>query len=289
MIGLIDIGGTKLLVATAEAGGTVGPTVRRPTPRTGEMVDTLVDMLDEVRSGQPLEAIGAAVPGPFDREAGQLINPPGLSDDWHRLDLAAPMRARFGCPVRVENDANCAALAEARLGAGRGARLLVYYTVSTGIGSGIVRDGELVIQRNDSEGGHQVLWPARAGGPSCDCGGTGCLEAIASGRAIRARFGRPAEEIEEQAVWDEVGEWLGLAVVNATALLDCDRVVFGGGVASPRWPRIEPAISATVRRCLRLQPAPDIRPAELGEDRNLAGALLLLAARPGDARAPVAG
>ncbi len=278
MIGLIDVGGTKLLVAVTGADGAIARSVRRPTPRSGDMVAALVEMLDEVCNDQPLEAIAAAVPGPFDRATGVLIDPPGLSGDWHRLELAGPLRERFGCAVLVENDANCAALAEARLGAGRGAAILVYYTVSTGIGSGVVRDGRLETGRQDTEGGHQVLWPRRAGGPACECGGVGCLEAIASGRAIARRFGRRGEEIEEQSVWDEVGEWLGLAVVNATALLDCDRVVFGGGVASARWSRIEPAILATVERHLKLQDSPEIRVAELGDDRNLAGALLLLQA-----------
>jgi len=278
VIGLIDIGGTKLLAALAGADGGAGPAIRRPTPRMGDMAATLVEMLEEVSAGRPLEAIAAAVPGPFDRLTGELLNPPGLSGDWHRLNLGAPLHKRFACPVVLENDANCAALAEAILGAGRGAGLLVYFTVSTGVGSGIVRDGQLVITRGDTEGGHQVLWPERAGGPACDCGGAGCLEAIASGRAIARRFGRPAEEIDDQEVWDEVGEWLGIAVVNTVALLDCDRVVFGGGVADARWPRLEPAIAATVGRYLKLQPAPEIRLGELGKGRNLAGALLVLRA-----------
>jgi glucokinase len=276
VIGLIDIGGTKLLVGVAAPDGRIARTARRATPHSGDMVGTLAAMLDEVRDGQPLEAIAAAAPGPFDRATGVLIDPPGLSRDWHRLELAAPLRERFDCPVLVENDANCAALAEAHLGAGRGATIVMYYTVSTGIGSGVVRDGRLETGRQDTEGGHQVLWPGRAGGPACHCGGVGCLETIASGRAIERRFGRRAEEIEDQEVWDEVGEWLGLAVVNATALLDCDCVVFGGGVASARWPQIEPAIRAAVDRHLKLQDPPRISAAELGEDRNLWGALLLV-------------
>ena len=275
MIGLIDVGGTKLLAAVAE-GGAVGASTRRSTPRDGDPVATLAEMLDAVRDGESLKAIAAAVPGPLDRGSGTLLEPPGLSPDWHHLELAADLGERFGCPVVLENDANCAALAEAHLGAGQGAHILVYYTVSTGIGSGVVRDGRLERGGQDTEGGHQVLWPGRAGGPPCDCGGVGCLEAIASGRAIARRFGRGADEIEDQAVWDEVGEWLGLAVVNATTLVACDRVVFGGGVASSRWARLEPAIHATVERHLKLQEPPDIRVAALGEDRNLAGALLLL-------------
>jgi glucokinase len=282
VIGLIDIGGTKLLTAVATADGGVGATVRRATPSGGDLVGALAEMLDEVRGGQPLTVIGASVPGPFDRDRGQLINPPGLSGGWHRLELGAPLGERFGCPVIVENDANCAALAEARLGAGRGAHLCVYFTVSTGIGTGVVREGELVIERHDTEGGHQVVWPERAGGPECECGGAGCLEAIASGRAIARRFGRPAEQIDDPSVWAEVGEWLGLGVVNAVALLDCDTVVFGGGVADARWGLLEPAITATIARHLKLQPSPAIRLGELGEVRNLAGALLLAGRPPGD-------
>jgi RHH-type proline utilization regulon transcriptional repressor/proline dehydrogenase/delta 1-pyrroline-5-carboxylate dehydrogenase len=80
------------------------------------VVATLVEMLDEVRAGRPLEAVAAALPGPFDRRTGALVNPPGLSGDWHRLNLAAPLRDRFGCRVVLENDANCAALAEATEG-----------------------------------------------------------------------------------------------------------------------------------------------------------------------------
>ncbi|MGH7721918.1 MAG: ROK family protein [Candidatus Dormibacteria bacterium] len=278
MIGLLDVGGTKLLAAAAGPDGRLGPTLRRPTPRGGDVVSTLLEMLAEVGQGRRLEAIALSVPGPFDRRTGELVNPPGMSVEWHRLDLASPLGDHFGCPVVVENDANCAALAEATLGAGRGAGLLVYYTVSTGIGSGIVRGGQLMITRGDTEGGHQVLWPQVAGGPACECGGQGCLEALASGRAIARRFGRPAAEIEDQAVWDEVGTWLGLAAVNAVALLDCDRIVFGGGVADARWARLEPAIAATVTRHLKLQPAPEIRLAELGEERNLAGAWLVLRA-----------
>lgn len=278
MIGLIDIGGTKLLAAVSRDGATTSRPVRRPTPRQGPVIETLVAMLDEVRAGVALEGIAASVPGPFDRDAGVLLDPPGLSAQWHRLALAAELAERFGCPVVCENDANCAALAEARAGAGRGARVLLYWTVSTGIGSGVVRDGHLEVVRHDTEGGHQVLWPAHLGGPRCECGATGCLEALASGRALARRHGRPTEQLEDQAVWDEVGMWLGLATVNATALLDCDRVVCGGGVMV-RWPRIEPALRRTVADNLHLQPIPDIRPAELGDDRNLLGALIALHGR----------
>jgi glucokinase len=177
--------------------------------------------------------------------------------------------------VFAENDANCAALAEARFGAGRGFPTVAYYTVSTGIGGGVVRDGELVIARHDTEAGHQVLWPAHLGGPECHCGGHGCLEALASGNAIRKRFGVAPEEMDDPSAWAEIGRWLGLAVVNTVALLDCDVVVFGGGVVKA-WGRFEQELRRTVGESLFLQPPPEIRRAELGDDRNVWGAVTLV-------------
>ncbi|MFN2569199.1 MAG: ROK family protein [Candidatus Dormibacteria bacterium] len=274
MIGLLDIGGTKLLAAAAPHGGPPGAARRRPTPREAPL-EVVCAMLDELRGGRELEGIGLAVPGPFDRDQGSLINPPGMPPSWHGLRLRAELGDRYGCPVEIENDANCAALAEAHHGAGRGQRTLVYFTVSTGIGTGVVRDGRVVIGRHDTEGGHQVLWPSWLGGPPCDCGGAGCLETLASGRALKRRFGRRAEDIEDQAVWDELGRWLGLAAINATALLDPDCIVYGGGVCA-RWDSFAASLMATVQAGLHLQPQPRLALATLGEDRNLWGALELI-------------
>ena len=275
MIGLIDIGGTKCLASVTGERGLPGTPIVQPTPRGGDPGEFLSGMLDRVSGRSRLEAIAVATPGPFDRERATLLNPPGLSEAWHGLDLRATLGRRFGCPVFAENDANCAALAEARFGAGRGFPTVAYYTVSTGIGAGMVRDGELVIARHDTEAGHQVLWPAHLGGPACHCGGHGCLEALASGNAIRQRFGKAPEELDDPAAWAEVGRWLGLAVVNTVALLDCDVVIFGGGVVKA-WGRFELELRRTVGESLFLQPLPEIRRAELGDDRNVWGAMTLV-------------
>lgn len=275
MIGLIDIGGTKCLASVTRDSGRPGPALLRPTPRQADPADFLAEILDDLRAGEELEAVAVSTPGPFDRGSATLLNPPGLSEGWWGLDLRATLGRRFDCAVYAENDANCAAIAEARFGAGRGFGTVVYYTVSTGIGAGIVRDGELVIARSDTEAGHQVLWPAHLGGPACHCGGHGCLETLASGNAIRRRFGRPAEELEDPAAWADVGLWLGLAVVNTVAILDCDVVVFGGGVVKA-WPRFEAELRRTVATSLFLLPPPEIRVAELGDDRNVWGALTLV-------------
>jgi glucokinase len=202
---------------------------------------------------------------------------------WHGLSVRDALGDRYGCPVLLENDANCGALAEAVAGAGREASLVVYFTVSTGVGTGVVRDQSIVLGRHDSEGGHQVLWPGWLGGPACDCGGAGCLEALASGRAIERRFGVRAELLREQQSWDEVGRWLGLGVVNATALLDPDVVVFGGGVCAS-WDRFAGSLSAVVRAGVRLQTPPAVLRGALPEERrNLVGALAVVAPKPREA------
>jgi len=275
MYAALDIGGTKLLAAVAGPDLRPGAALRRPTPEERPL-DALVDMLDQVRADQPLEGIAMAVPGPFDRDRGALLDPPNMPWAWRQLTLVEPLRARFGCPVVLENDANCAALAEALHGAAAGMRTVVYFTVSTGIGTGIVVDGRLLAGRHDTEGGHQVLWPQWLGGPPCHCGGWGCLEALASGGAIARRFGVPAEHLTDPAAWEDVGRWLALGVVNAVALHDPDAVVLGGGVCAA-WHKFWPSLSVTVDAALRLQPRPPILQASLGEDRNLWGALSLLA------------
>ena len=275
MIGVVDIGGTKLLAACSPDGATVGNVVRRDTKGTGPPV--LVEMLRQACGDSAVEAITMSVPGPFVRNPAGLTNPPGMSREWWGADFTEILGNEFGCRVVAENDANCSALAEAVYGAGKGHRNVVYFTVSTGIGTGVVKDGKVYIGRGDTEGGHIVLWPRSKGGPECDCGGYGCLETLASGRAIARRYGRPAATLQDQEAWDEIGMWLGLAVVNTTALLDPDVVVFGGGVTEA-WEKFEPALRATVTESLHLRPAPVIARAELRDaTNNLVGALLNLA------------
>ena len=276
MIGLVDIGGTKTMAAVSRDVHSIPENVVvRPTPKSGNPKDFLTALLDEARAGQKLDVLAMAVPGPFDRNERAFVNPPNLPKEWSNFNLQTGLGEYFDCDVYAENDANCAALAEANAGAGRGYRTVVYYTVSTGIGTGVVRDGKLVIARHDNEGGHQVLWPRHLGGPRCECGGYGCLEALASGSAIEKRFGVHAEDLDDQEIWNEIAMWLGLAVVNATALLDPDIVIFGGGVIHS-WERIRHELQKTVDEYLHLQPHPVIAEAQLGVERNLIGALSLI-------------
>jgi predicted NBD/HSP70 family sugar kinase len=278
VIGVVDIGGTKMLAAASEDGVSYTNLVRRETPTAGPE-QALINLLNDACGTSTLDAITMSLPGPMRRHPPGLVNPPALSLAWHEMNFDAVLGQHFGCRVVAENDANCSALAEAVQGAGRGCNAVVYFTVSTGIGTGVVRNGEIVINRHDTEGGHMVLWPQWAGGPPCHCGGYGCLETLASGRAIERRFGRRAESLTDQSAWDEIGRWLGLAVVNATSVLDPEVVVLGGGVTRS-WDRFAPSLQDTVTAYLHFQPAPKIRKAELADGHNnLAGALLNLVTR----------
>lgn len=270
VLAAVDIGGTKLLAAVEED-GRLEPALRRATPQDGAIA-TLVDLIDAVRRGRALDGIAMAVPGPFDREGAALVNPPGMPRAWWGLRLGQALGERYACDVVVENDANCAAVAESKVGAAAGARSVVYMTVSTGIGIGIVIDGHLVYGRHDTEGGHMVLWPEWLGGPPCHCGGHGCLEALASGLAIERRFGRRAEDLDDGDAWEDVGRWLGLGIVNLAAILDCEAVVLGGGVVRSA-DRFWPSMTKTVASSLFLVPAPRMLKGTLGDARNLIGAL----------------
>lgn len=267
---LIDIGGTKTVVARAETGSTLVRVIKRPTP-LDDPVSVLIDMIEEVRENHPIAGIGIGVPGPFSRPEGMVLNPPNLSPSWQNLRLRDALHAQYSCTVAVENDANCAALAEATFGAGAGESLVVYYTISTGVGTGIVYQGNLLIGRHDTEGGHQVLIPPHLNPPSCTCGGAGCLEALVGGRSLADLHGIEAHALDDPAIWHEVGTWLGLAMANTTALLDPNIIIIGGGLVA-HWDAIAPSLQSTMERLIHIQPLPSIVVEKLGEEKTLLGA-----------------
>ena len=189
----IDIGGTKLATVVADRTGHILGKVRKPTlaERGPEYaLDLLFDMVRETVNLAGLEqnaisAIGVSCGGPLDTKTGIVYSPPNLPG-WDALPLKTKLESEFQVPVTIENDANASALAEYRFGGGRGYKAVLYMTMSTGIGGGIVIDGHIYHGANDSAGevGHQILLPD---GPLCGCGKRGCLEALCSGPAIARR------------------------------------------------------------------------------------------------------
>ena len=189
----IDIGGTKLAAVVADKDGNILHKVREPTESERgpqHAVQLILSMVDEVLDlarlrRDDISGIGVSCGGPLDTKTGIIYSPPNLPG-WDALPLKEMIESEFHIPTIIENDANASALAETRFGGGRGYDYVLYMTMSTGIGGGIVANGEIYHGANDSAGevGHQILLPD---GPLCGCGKYGCLEALCSGPSIARR------------------------------------------------------------------------------------------------------
>jgi len=212
----MDIGGTKVVLAVSDADGEPVAVRRFPTSLSGDWradLEVLVlearSLLDEAGTApEALTRIGVSVPGPADPKAGVLINPPNMPG-WEGVPIAQHFRDALGVETRMENDANAAALAETRFGAGRGVDDLVYLTMSTGVGAGVIAGGRLV-QGAFGAAGEPGHLPIVRDGRGCACGLRGCLEAYVGGNAWRDHL-RGVAPADSQAV--------ALAGGEASALL----------------------------------------------------------------------
>jgi len=189
----IDVGGTKLATVVADNNGTILHKVRQPTEAgygSDHVVSKLIKMVDQMLalveiSRSQISAIGISCGGPLDTKTGIVYSPPNLPD-WDAVPLKKIVTTEFQVPTVIENDANASAYAEWKFGGGQGYDEVVFMTMSTGIGAGIVSKGQIYHGASDCAGevGHQILIP---NGPLCGCGNRGCLEAICSGPAIARR------------------------------------------------------------------------------------------------------
>lgn len=264
----VDIGGTRLRVGRRDGAG--GLHLERTfVPEDGATLAALIVEMAQRIAPEGIARMGVSAPGPIDFAAG-VVNKLG-KPGWHGYPLIPELSRRLGAPILMDNDANCAALGEWREGAGRGAQTLVYYTISTGVGTGVILDGRVHHGTHDTEGGHQVVW---VDGPPCPCGGRGCLEAVVSGTGLHMRFGKPAEELDDPAIWDEAAKYIAVGITNTAALLCPDIVVIGGGVLA-RGEQLFAPIRRYTAEYTRIVPVPAIVPAGLGEDSGLIGALVL--------------
>jgi len=191
----IDIGGTKTALAVGDGQGALLARCRHPTRATPDAHEDLRQLALEARALvqeaglglSAIRAVGVSVAGPLDVERGVVLNPPNLP--WRQAPVREVLALELGRPVHVENDANAAALAEWRFGAGRGSRDMLYLTMSTGIGGGLVLGGRLHrgVACSAGEVGHvPVVWE----GEPCACGMRGCLEAYIGGASWRRRLAR---------------------------------------------------------------------------------------------------
>jgi glucokinase len=307
----VDIGGTKVAVGIVDSDGKILAQGRNPMVVTGTAetgLEAVIHAIDSMMSQGTVQGIGICAPGPLDPTTGIVLNPPNVPC-WRNFPLAKKISSRYQVPVKVDNDANAAALAETRWGAARGYRYVFYATIGTGIGSGIVFDGKIYHGKTGSagEGGHVSI---DYRGPVCACGKRGCIEILASGTAIGARAranltanpsiqssilkiangnisevtsesvakayasgDRLAQEILQETV-DFLVPWLG----NIIDLLDPDVLVMGGGVAAMLKPFFDDMKLRLPAWCLN--PAASEIPlfmAHYGADAGIAGGAALCA------------
>lgn len=302
----LDIGGTKIAGGVVDESGALLTELVEPTPEESDaaaVAPILLDLVGRLRAKHPdVAAVGVGAAGIVAWPEGRIIWAPNNAyQDW---PVREQLEAATGLPAVVDNDANVATLAEARLGERR-YRELVLITVGTGIGGGLVLGGQIYRgpTGRGAELGHIVLNPE---GPECGCGNHGCFEAYASGTALTrmgreaadddpgsliARLGAEQGEVTGQTVsaaagqgdavarglFERLGRWLGVGVASLANIFELEAVVVGGGLVETGDLLLEPA-----RRAAReFAYAPQARttvpilPATFGSDAGMVGAALL--------------
>lgn len=279
----VDVGGTKVAVAAIE-GAEVRHAVEHATRL--ESSDALLAGIETAvrevtaAAGEP-RAIGVGVPSQIDWATGEVLA--SVNIPLAGIPLRAELERRLGCPVYVDNDANCAALAEAGvLGSGE----LVMLTLGTGVGGGIVSGGRIFRGADGlgAELGHMVV---EADGPPCfgTCPNRGCLEALCSGSALERAAGRRGREVVEAARagdgearrhLDQLGRYLGIGISNVVNAFQPEYVVIGGGLSAAADLFLETAVAEAGSRALpSLWERARVRPAEAGNAAGTIGAGLL--------------
>ena len=301
----IDIGGTKVAAGVVDGAGLIREELRRDTPgRDARAVEAVIaELVRELGSRHDIRTVGIGAAGWMDLDGGTVMFSPHLA--WRNEPLRENLERLLSRPVTLANDADAAAWAEWRFGAGRGHSRMVCLTLGTGIGGAIVMDGR--VERGSfgmaGEFGHQIIMP---GGHRCECGNRGCWEQYASGNALGrearelARAKSPmatellaavngrakditgsvvtelalAGEATSRELVEEVGDWLGLGIANLAAALDPALFVIGGGLSAAGDLLLAPARRAYAKnltgRGFRSEAA--IVGAELGPAAGLIGA-----------------
>jgi glucokinase len=305
----VDVGGTKVAGGLVDDDGAILARLQRATPtRASESTrDAIIEVIRELSTGSAAEAVGVGAAGFVDEKRASVLFAPNVPG-WRNEPLRDVLERELKLPVVVENDANAAAWGEAEYGAGRGEDFLVVVTVGTGIGGGIILDGELFRGRYGVAGeiGHLVI---EANGRPCGCGNRGCWEQYASGNALlrEARW-RAAESRDKATVlldlgdgtpegvsgvdvteaarkgdpvatesFESVGRWLGLGLADLAAVLDPGRFVIGGGVSAAGDLLLAPARRAFAESLTGRgqRPVALVLPAELGNAAGIVGAAAL--------------
>jgi fructokinase len=248
-----------------------------PTTTPAETIDGAAAFFE--REG-PVDAIGIGSFGPVDLERGFITATP--KPGWANTDVAGEFGRRLGVPVALDTDVNAAALGEHRWGAAQGLDTVCYVTVGTGIGGGAVVGGRPLRGLVHPELGHVRIPHDLDADPfpgACPYHGD-CLEGLAAGPALEARWGRPAHELDDDGAWELEARYLALGLVSAICVLSPERIVIGGGVMK-RHGLLELVTQEVVRLMNAYVDVPELVPPALGDRAGVLGALALAAGRAG--------
>jgi glucokinase len=267
----IDVGGTKTLVAVLDGRGVITEQTKFPTPTSyADWRDQLADIVDNFSTKKYI-ACGVGVPGRVDRKHGVGLNMGNLP--WHDVPIERDLQKLLDCPVVVENDANLAGLSEAML-VKRYSRVL-YVTISTGIGTGLIVDRVIDPSYADSEGGQMVLEHN---------GKMETWEDFASGQAIVARYGKRASDISDPTAWRAICHDIALGLIDLIAVLQPQVVILGGGVGTHYDKYKKYLAEALAPYETPLVPIPHIQKAERPEEAVVFGCYDLAKSKYGSAR-----
>jgi len=303
----VDVGGTNLRAALINENGTI--ISRNSSPSEAKkgidhVIKNLINLITETKKDNDISGIGIGIPGIIDSAKGILTQAPNITR-VRNYPVREILLSELGSDLRVyfENDANCAAVGEWWLGAGKDINSLIILTLGTGLGGGIILNGKLWSGANGMGGeiGHMTIDPY---GPKCNCGNFGCVESFASAEAIRrmvkqglrnknlktmlrneikrtsihdipAKVGTAAKKGDQFAIsiWESFGKALGIAIANLTNLLNVEMIIIAGGLSNSWDLFIKTLIQESKKRGLR---APmenvEIKKCDLGDDAGLLGA-----------------
>jgi glucokinase len=297
----VDLGGTNLRVALADEHGALTREVRVPTtPGEGPnaVIDKVVACIDEVRVALPADGtligVGIGSPGPLDPFDGVVFNMPNLPG-WRNIPLRAILTERTGLSVELGNDANAAALGEWAFGAGKGLRNMVYVTISTGIGGGVIADGRLLLGHHGAaaEVGHHLIdyatrssWEDLASGTAMARTAAAAMRAhpdtmlhkLATPETVTAgdvsRAAAAGDRVAGELM-DREGELIGVGLVNMLNLYSPALIVLGGGVAFNNPQLLDRARSVIQERAFEVYRSVPIEISRLGDRVGLLGAVAL--------------
>jgi glucokinase len=273
----VDIGGTKFTLAVFEGDKLIRREQRPTDPVTGGtgVLAAMDSLIAEWRRDFTFDRCGIGFGGPviFSEQRVALSTHVG---GWDNIPLSAWLSERAGAPAIMDNDANVGALGELHFGAGKDASPLLYVTISTGIGGGIVIDGR-VLRGPDSWAGEIGHLNVEPDGPACLCGSNGCLERMCCGLWLERDYGRPARElVDDPDFMKRYVVPLARGLKAAIMLLNPARIVIGGGISKAGARLYDPLRIELARQMpLWSQARVDVQPAALGDDSVLWGALAL--------------